>query len=238
MASRNGAAAVKRILATKTSLLKVPLTEAELREVAEQTYRVEGDLRTFYGHKKDVTSELKAKEEKLDAELARLGRLGRDKHEYRPTPVRVEADYRVGKVFEIREDTGEVVAERPVNEQDKQTTLFGAAPRATAEKLQAAPAEKLTWHKAGDNDVADVAGGIYCVEPPFGTSGDFTALWTPEKGASKRIGIFFTKENAKEACNAHQVERQADELLKNAGAGELAKKELAGPAERFRKGRR
>jgi hypothetical protein len=178
MAPKNSCTA-RKILATKTSTLKVPLTEPELNEVAEQTYKVEGDLRTFYGHKKEVTSDLKAKEEQLDAQLARLGRLGRDKHDYRPVPVRVEADFKEGKVFEIREDTGEIIAERPVNEQDRQAQLFDGKPRASSEL------------------------------PPT----------AEEKKAAERA----------------EIEQKADELLKNAGAGDLTKKELKGPAEKFKR---
>ena len=140
MAKTNGVA-TKRILATKTSHLPVPLTPAELAQVAEQMGRVEGDLRAFYARKKEVTADLKAKEEALDAEMGKLGRLQRDKQEYRPVPVRVEADFRAGKVYEIREDTGEIVGERPVTEQDRQATIFDAAPKAIGDVLQATVAK-------------------------------------------------------------------------------------------------
>lgn len=213
MARANGSAVAKRVLATRTQMLKVPLTEVELREVAEQTYRVEGDLRDFYGHKKEVTSELKAKEEELDAKLARLGRLGRDKHEYRPVPVRIEADYKAGKVYEIREDTGEVVAERAVNEQDRQAPLFAAQP---VDALVGTREEAIERHRAGQ--AAEKCGA--CGLPADAPSSSCDEC---DHGRARTA-------DQRKAAERAKVERQADELLKNAGAGELAKKELKGDA--------
>ena len=181
MAKANGTTA-KRILATKTAHLAVPLTTAELAKVAEEMGRVEGDLRAFYAKKKSVSAELKEQEERLDAEMGRLGRLQRDKKEYRPVAVRVEADFRAGKVFEIREDTGEVIGERPVNQQDRQASIFDATALAANEVLTA------DQRKAAERD---------------------------------------------------DLEREADELLENAGAGALAAKDLKGDAvARKRGGRR
>lgn len=231
MAAKNGAVA-KKILATRTDHLPVPLSPAELAKVAEEMGRVEGDLRDFYNKKKEITSDLKQKEDRLDAEMGRLGRLQRDKKEYRPVPVRVEADYRVGKVFEIREDTGEVVAERPVTEQDKQTTLFSAAPKAPE---SAAPVDgELDWQQVEDTYRAEVDGGAqpgeYSVLPGTGVAFAWEASWVPRKGASKSLGVHPKLTDAKSACERHHLEQRGDELLANAGSGELTKRELKGDA--------
>jgi hypothetical protein len=181
MATKTNGTVTRKVLATKTQHLPVPLTPAELAKVAEEMGRVEGDLRAFWAKKKQVSAELKEQEERLDAEMGKFGRLQRDKKEYRPVPVRVEADFRAGKVYEIREDTGEIVGERAVNEQDRQASIFEAGPRARA-------------------------------EPPT----------AEERAAAERA----------------ELEREADGLLANAGAGELAKKELAGEAVARKRGRR
>jgi hypothetical protein len=241
------AAAVK-ILATKTATLKVPLTDQELKEVAEQTYRVEGDLRAFYAHKKEVTSDLKAKEESLDSQLAKLGRLGRDKCEYRPVAVRVEADFRAGKVFEIREDTGEIVAERAVNEQDRQSDLFGGSPRGGNEqekdaRSEAGGAEDLEqlFFERDKSDVglqaAHVTGGVYRLRFDAAKA-LWSAMWLPRTGKSQMLLLDGTEQVCKDACRKHLTESTADAILANAGDGKLNGKDLKGPAERFKKGGR
>ena len=126
MAKPNGA--TKKILATKTAQLKVLLTEPEKKAVGEKLAQAEGELRDHTAKSKDIAAELKAKKETIDNALRSLGQVARNGYEYRPVPVRVEADFREGKVYEIREDSGEVVGERAVTEHDRQASIFDAPP--------------------------------------------------------------------------------------------------------------
>jgi hypothetical protein len=57
--------------------------------------------------------------------------------------VRIEADFAAGKVYEIREDTGETIGERSVNEQDRQASIFDGTPPPTAEQQKAAEHAEL-----------------------------------------------------------------------------------------------
>lgn len=96
----------------------------------------------------------------------------------------------------------------------------------------------LVWRTEGANLVADLDAGTYCVE--HGLDGTFAVLWTPTNGRSKKLGVAYdTKEAAQTAARDHYLDRAGDELLRGAGADDLAKGPK-GPAEAFkpRKGRR
>lgn len=247
-------AAPKRILATRTDHLPVQLTESEIREAGKKLAHLEGQLAEHTAKEKDVKDSLKATRSQIEGQVHGLAGVIRQGYEYRPTPVRVEADYKQGRVFEIREDTGEVIGERPVNETDRQAPLFDAAPPEKGEPLDALvgtraeaierQAQKksgeLDWKPEGENLVARVEGGVYCVEP--GWSGGFNALWTPDGGRSGRLSTVppgkAAKATALADCARHAVERQADGILANAGDGELTKKELKGDATARKKGGR
>jgi hypothetical protein len=241
-------AVTKKVLATKTSQLKVLLTDAEKRKVAEALAQAEGELRDHTAKAKDIGAELKAKKEQIDNALRVLGQTARNGYEYRPVAVRVEADFRQGRVYEIREDTGEVVGERPLTEQDRQGSIFDAPPvdelrreagkavarmNEAAEDLEKARAAReakkgeppaLKWDREGENLAARTAAGAYCIEPNFKGDG-FTLLWTPAGGKSRALEFDIrTEAAAKEAARRHQLEGGADAILENAGDGKLTKK--------------
>jgi hypothetical protein len=104
---------------------------------------------------------------------------------------------------------------------------------------KAAPLAGLAWKASGRNDVADVKGGCYCLEPSLNPSAPaFTIFWTPDGGNSKRIGVAKNVAAALDLADADWLERGADALLKNAGAGELTKADTKGPAVARKKGGR
>ncbi len=83
---------------------------------------------------------------------------------------------------------------------------------------------------------ADGAGGTYeLFSDPVGL---WTAEWRPTKGRMKTLLFKKSEKEVREACEQHHRDRLADELLKNAGAGELVKNDLKGDATKFKKGRR
>lgn len=137
MAKANGTNGVaKTILATRTSQLPVYLTEPEIREAGKRLAHLEGELNAHAAREKDVKDDLKAKRSSLEGQVHALAGTIRQGYEYRPTSVRIEADFAAGKVFEIREDTGEVIGERPVNETDRQSSIFDAQPRSIGDVVQ------------------------------------------------------------------------------------------------------
>ena len=127
MAKTNGAVP-RRILATRTEHLPVQLTESEIREAGQELAPLEGQLTEHGLKEKDIKDQLKSTRSKLEGQVHGLASIIRAGVEYRPTPVKVEADYKAGRVYEIREDTGEVIGERAVNETDRQAPLFDAPP--------------------------------------------------------------------------------------------------------------
>lgn len=99
---------------------------------------------------------------------------------------------------------------------------------------EAKPESSFSWREEGENQVADVEGGTYCIEPLDADS--YAVFWTPIGKNSKRLGSYASTEAAQEACAQHHLEQAADTLLKNAGSGDLAKGELKGPAAARKKG--
>lgn len=97
--------------------------------------------------------------------------------------------------------------------------------------------EDLSWHEESDGFSADAEGGTYYLDTNL--SGDWMAYWYPEgnKGP-KQVGSYGTREAAEKACARDAVERRADAMLRDAGDGELAKKELKGDATTRKKGGR
>ena len=133
----------KRILATRTQQLPVQLSEPEIREAGKRLAQLEGELARHGQKEKEIREQLRGERSTMEGKLSALAAIIRQGYEHRPIPVRVEADYREGKVYEIREDTGEVVADRPVNEQDRQIPLLGGQP------TEAPVSEKAREARAG-----------------------------------------------------------------------------------------
>jgi len=74
--------------------------------------------------KKDLGARLSALESRR-SEIASKIRRGAESRE---TPVSLIADLGLAKVFAIRDDTGEILSEREMTEEEKQAELFPAGP--------------------------------------------------------------------------------------------------------------
>ncbi len=91
-------------------------------------------------------------------------------------------------------------------------------------------APPLSWGCEGENLTASTPDGTYCIEPNAKGPG-YAVLWTPAGGKSKRIASDLPATGeAKEAVRLHQLERQGDAILANAGDGAMNAKELKGEA--------
>ena len=210
----------KKILATRTDQLPVPLTEPEIREAGKQLAHLEGDLAAQTASEKDIKDGLKAKRSALEMRISLLANTIRAGLEYRPIPVRVEADYEENVVRDIREDTGEAITTRPMNAQDRQVTLFTGQP---ADKKPAP--EQLDWREEGVNLTAAIATGTYCIEPDDTPEGGNRVCWTPAKGKSKSLGKAESEDDGIKLAEQHYLAQAADAILGNAGAGKLTEKE-------------
>ncbi len=103
----------------------------------------------------------------------------------------------------------------------------------------------LSWRVLdGRERKATVDGGVYqLVQDLVGT---WAGVWVPMSGGGfprpignrKTLVLTATEADAAEACEKHHLERQADGLLRNAGAGELTKADTKGPAVARKKGGR
>ena len=148
--------AAKKILATKTVQLPVYLTDAEMLVLGKKLGQLEAEQAAHEQRAKDIRDDLKAKESAISSQKRAVSVIVNQTYEYRPIPVRVEADFQAGKVFEIREDTGEVVGERPVNVGDRQTSILDAIP--TADEAERAEVERQAdalLQNAGDSELTE-----------------------------------------------------------------------------------
>jgi hypothetical protein len=106
---------------------------------------------------------------------------------------------------------------------------------ALAEKRDAAKhpgPPPLRWRSEGaELQGAADASGAYRLERT--KAGGWTARWEPLRGRPKILGVDKPEGHAKDACQAHAIERHADGLLRAGGSDELTKGPK-GEAEAFK----
>ncbi len=83
-------------------------------------------------------------------------------------------------------------------------------------------ASRLKWRAEGKNQVADAAGGRYCLDP--NDLGGVTVLFTATGRPSKQIGQASDEASGKQVALRHVLEQGADAILENAGDGKLTPK--------------
>lgn len=107
--------------------LAVPLTNAELQERGDRLAHAQGELESHALHEQDVKATLKAQRTAVEAKIANLASIVRNKREVRSVAVQVVADYGRRCAATVRQDTGEIVSERPLTELEMQASLDGVA---------------------------------------------------------------------------------------------------------------
>lgn len=103
--------------------LRHDLTPEEWERYAMRHAEIAEDMRALDDQKKQMTSELKAREKALEAELAVIGNKVRERCEYRSTPCREEARFSAGVAVTVRLDTGEDIGSRPLLDSERQLEL-------------------------------------------------------------------------------------------------------------------
>lgn len=105
--------------------LKVILTTEERLEIGQNIARESTQMASEEETKTEVVSEFKARIESHKAKIAELSRTLMNGYQFREVECRREFDFKKGIVAIIREDTGELVKERPITEQERQDNLPG-----------------------------------------------------------------------------------------------------------------
>lgn len=100
--------------------VKHQFTESEKREMAQDLAQKVSDQQIAEDEKKAVMSDLKSRIDSLAAQANSLATKLNNGYEMRNIKCEIEKDFKGGIVRHIRTDTGEVVRERKMNDDDRQ----------------------------------------------------------------------------------------------------------------------
>lgn len=103
--------------------LRCNLTDEELLETGKQLARANAQRAEAESHKKEIDSQLKADIEKHASRALSLSVLLNNGYEYRNVECQQVKDFAAGTVTVIRNDTGEIVLERPLTADERQAAL-------------------------------------------------------------------------------------------------------------------
>lgn len=112
-----------KVLYEGVELLPVPLTEKELLDRGQQLAQVDADIGAHNEHADSVKKDLKAKEQALSSERARLANVVRQKREPRQVTTSGIARWKENIVETVRADTDEVIRRRPLEAHERQQIL-------------------------------------------------------------------------------------------------------------------
>lgn len=208
---------------TKRTAKLSPKLEAELRDKLEDLLDEHDDVAQ---KKKRVAKALKGHLSILDDSISLVRRQlkGQDLDQIEIAGTQVPEPYRDPAVAEIPKLAGGIVEPRR-NEADEE---------GDSEPRRPPP---LPWRELGGGRIAAIIdSGQYLLEETA-DGGAYTATWRPSEGRNKVLAVAKPRTEAQAACVEHHVEQFTDQLLKNAGSGDLARGDLKGPPERFKKGR-
>ena len=103
--------------------LPCKLTEKELRTAGSDLAGVVQDIATEADRHVDIKSQMKARLSELEARKSILAITISRREEYRDVEIEVLSNYDEGIVRRVRMDTGEVLHERPMREDERQSSL-------------------------------------------------------------------------------------------------------------------
>ncbi len=210
-----------------------PKLETELRDKLEDLLDEHDDVDD---KKRRVSKALKGHLSILDDSISLVRRQlkGRDLDQLEIPGTSLPEPAKDPVVAEILKLAGGIVptASKDEGDQEDQPEQRDGAP---AKKLEPA---KLVFRRGRGNgiEVANAPGGQYELASNMGF---WDLCWLPEDGGREflRAGLR-TRELAQKEAERHLLERGADAVLKNAGAGELTKADTKGPAVARKKGGR
>ena len=124
----------REVLETKSVDLLVKLEEKEINERARKLASKQGELERHNEEGRRIQGEHAQRRKRIEGEITSLGNAVREGTELRPVVVDVVADFKRAVVLEVRQDTEEVISERAMRPDERQTTMPAAAVRNEAPK--------------------------------------------------------------------------------------------------------
>ena len=106
-----------------SKLLPCKLSNEELLERGQQLGAVTQDIADEEARQVSIKQELKARLTELESQRMQLATQITRREEMREVEIVPERDYTLAKYYEIRQDTGEVVKERPLTPEERQLGL-------------------------------------------------------------------------------------------------------------------
>lgn len=107
----------------ETRTLKCQLTDQEIREASDCLARNLDEIEMLEDEQQKIKSDFKAQIEAREAATRVQKNLVRDKYAFRSVRCSLTQNYSTLKVTVTREDTGEVISDRPMNEEEKQLKM-------------------------------------------------------------------------------------------------------------------
>ena len=104
--------------------LKHVFSEIEKKELADQMVEASVKVREVEGNLKSISTQLKAEINKHKASLDQASEKYRSGFEYRDIKCEATKDFKAGTLTIIRLDTGEIIKERVLDGEEKQTSMF------------------------------------------------------------------------------------------------------------------
>lgn len=102
-------------------ILKVELTEEELKDQAQIMAKAIAEVETAESEKKAVTSQFKARIDEQTAVARSAGKMLQNGYDYRSVECEIIMDDNFRTV--VRTDTGEIVESRPLNAEERQLRI-------------------------------------------------------------------------------------------------------------------
>lgn len=143
MSKKKTVNAENEVITVKTEVRELPvmLSPEELAERAQQLADCHTQLTEHQEHAKAVKKELSKAGQAITARRAVLSGVVKSKSETREVRVLIQSDMTERKYLEVRDDSGEIIAERPLRPEEMQRKLGLVV-----------PFEKVTVEHSTDGD--------------------------------------------------------------------------------------
>ena len=115
-------------VSNSNEFLPCKLTNEELLDYGDQMARVQQDINAEEDRQKSAKEELKSRMAKLESQRSELANKVARKEEYRDVEVETTINYEAETYSKIRLDTGEVLFQREITEEERQMELTKEQP--------------------------------------------------------------------------------------------------------------
>lgn len=108
---------------TSKDFLKCILTQDERNTLGDDLAQQYIDIQQLEEQKKSATSNFKAKIDAATADASQKARVLKDGYEMRDVEVETRYDASIGLAIIVRKDTGEIIKQRPLTQEERQQEL-------------------------------------------------------------------------------------------------------------------